>query len=486
MTTRKHLLGMFAGVLIVAAPAVNAQMPPPTPMGLDPVTFQGNTYQVFIAFDITWDDANTFAMNTDFEGQLGHLVTITSAEENTFVDSLRQVSQNPNQFWIGGFQPDGSPEPGGGWQWVNMEGPIPTFSNPVPGAYSNWLGGEPNNQGGGENQATIGIFNSGLWNDSIAGVGAIAGFIVEFEGDSGGQPAGTVDANDCQGQTCNPSGAQEVLLPDSVVLQGNDTLNQLVKAIFIDPRVNALTGLCDDRRSLDVFAELDPAGNLDPMGGPSLNGSLILPEFLCGSRNFAVIRSDASFQVLRDVIRSEQFPETVFPEFYDCDDPAGARDLQERGVFVWSPDETEVPTREGRALELTNDCGSSRGATRELSYFVLNLHIDCGIPFGSDDAAVLQCFIDLTNDKFASLDQSLKDAKKKLISPKYGKIRSQFSSAWDGFQNGNYNKASQRLGRFIDRVAAGDFDSSDGFNYQGDLLMRAENIKFIIDEKINP
>ena len=36
-------------------------------------------------------------------------------------------------------------EPGGSWEWVNDEGPIPTETHPVPGVYSNWGPDEPNN-----------------------------------------------------------------------------------------------------------------------------------------------------------------------------------------------------------------------------------------------------------------------------------------------------------------------------------------------------
>lgn len=265
------------------------------------------------------------------------------------------------------------------------------------------------------------------------------------------------------------------MLPEGLELNPDDTLtqglvtNNLGFVNFKDPCVDS-SGQCSVRRGeLDVFDD----------------GKLILPEFLCGSPEFAVLRSDASFEVVRDVIRSEQLPEAIFfAKTFDCTPMGTAEtDLQRRGVFAWQPDD-RATVAEGRVLELTNGCGSSRGATRALSWFVLNLHIDCNIPFGSNHPGVLQCFIDLTNDKFAVLDQSLKNAKKSLLSPKYGKLRSQLSSAKDGFEDGNYTKALERLAKFISRVEAAEFDTSSGFNFQGNLLMRAENIEFIIDEKI--
>jgi len=68
----------------------------------------------------------------------GHLATITSEAENAFIYGL--ASNNialwhslPNGCvlgpWLGGTQPTGSSEPGGGWRWVTGE----TWS------YTNWV-----------------------------------------------------------------------------------------------------------------------------------------------------------------------------------------------------------------------------------------------------------------------------------------------------------------------------------------------------------
>ena len=88
---------------------------------------------------ITWDDANTAALSMG-----GYLATLTSADENAFVFGLADdqaywtsVSDGRNYGpWLGGFQPPGSAEPGGGWEWVNGEGPF---------SFTAWSGGEPNN-----------------------------------------------------------------------------------------------------------------------------------------------------------------------------------------------------------------------------------------------------------------------------------------------------------------------------------------------------
>jgi hypothetical protein len=75
----------------------------------------------------------------------GHLATITSQAENDFVFQLVDDFQFWRfEFdrgfgpWLGGFQPPGSPEPAGNWQWVTGE----------PFDFVNWSSREPSNNSG--------------------------------------------------------------------------------------------------------------------------------------------------------------------------------------------------------------------------------------------------------------------------------------------------------------------------------------------------
>ncbi len=125
-------------------------------------TYGGKTYESYSAAGgITWSAAKLFA-----ESLGGHLVTITSAGENSFVDSLT----SNNQYWYGGFQPAGSIEPAGGWSWVTGEA----------WTYSNWQIGEPSNGGGVENALVA--WSGTTWNDApgnyLYGNG---GLVVEYE-----------------------------------------------------------------------------------------------------------------------------------------------------------------------------------------------------------------------------------------------------------------------------------------------------------------
>ena len=105
---------------------------------------------------LSWTDAEVAA-----ESAGGYLATITSAEEQAFVSSLLTsyvAGDNLNVtsgYMIGGFQPAGSPEPGGNWQWVT----------PEVWNYEIWGTGEPNNLYGYENYLYMDERYGWEWND---------------------------------------------------------------------------------------------------------------------------------------------------------------------------------------------------------------------------------------------------------------------------------------------------------------------------------
>jgi len=114
----------------------------------------GHQYQAVLAPELSWDDAEDSC-----EARGGHLVTITSAEENAFVFSLVRCDDdfwyvdtygNGLGPWLGGYQPDGSAEPSEGWRWVTDE----------PFAYTNWETGQPD-EGGGGSQNRLRFFKLG-------------------------------------------------------------------------------------------------------------------------------------------------------------------------------------------------------------------------------------------------------------------------------------------------------------------------------------
>ena len=109
----------------------------------------------------------------------GYLVTLTSQEENDFVfglvddDIYWYHGINLRGPWIGGFQPDGSPEPDGNWQWVTGE----SFD------FQNWDTGQPNEfQSNNENFIHFGNqpTRTPVWNDLPEDFPEIQSYIIEY------------------------------------------------------------------------------------------------------------------------------------------------------------------------------------------------------------------------------------------------------------------------------------------------------------------
>jgi len=115
--------------------------------------FNNNWYE-YISTYLSWYDAKTYC-----ESLGGHLVTLTSEEENNFVNTLVE-----DTIWIG-FTDE---QVEGEWQWVTQESVI----------YTNWDEGEPNDAGG-EDYAEM--YTSGKWNDIPGDSQRFHPFVCEWE-----------------------------------------------------------------------------------------------------------------------------------------------------------------------------------------------------------------------------------------------------------------------------------------------------------------
>lgn len=112
-------------------------------------------YYTSVSTPMSWEAANTNALQLqDFRSCEPQLASVRSAGEDAFITTMMpQVAQagllgssGNGGYWLGGLQPDGSTEPGNGWQWT-LEGSFPGVNGEA--TYANWAGGEPNNSGGG-------------------------------------------------------------------------------------------------------------------------------------------------------------------------------------------------------------------------------------------------------------------------------------------------------------------------------------------------
>lgn len=133
---------------------------------------------VAVVSGITWGEASEAAAARTRDGSRGHLATFTSEDEYLFiVENLPEAFDSGpgyNPYWIGGFQPSGSEEPGGGWTWVTGE----------PFTYAPWGSVEPNNSTNGENclHPHHDQSEAPRWNDQPCDDATVRGYLVEYEG----------------------------------------------------------------------------------------------------------------------------------------------------------------------------------------------------------------------------------------------------------------------------------------------------------------
>jgi uncharacterized repeat protein (TIGR01451 family)/uncharacterized repeat protein (TIGR02543 family) len=140
----------------------------------DPST--GHRYMaVAVPGGITWPNANAAAQALTCSGSTGHLVTITSGAEQSFLNANLPAatfgSSGVFGYWIGG-RSAGFPA----FVWVTGE----------PFGYTNWNAGEPS----GDADGAIHFFGLGspigTWNDAEASIWNFPGYVVEFDGPFGG------------------------------------------------------------------------------------------------------------------------------------------------------------------------------------------------------------------------------------------------------------------------------------------------------------
>ena len=137
----------------------------------------GNWYQPVLAPGLAWSEARDQAAALG-----GHLATLASTEENTFVYELVEPleafweNESGNGPWLGGYQDLESPdysEPSGGWTWVTGE----------PFDYTNWSPGQPDDSGNTEHCLHLHTRSAATWNDHFETVWAMQGLIIEYSAD---------------------------------------------------------------------------------------------------------------------------------------------------------------------------------------------------------------------------------------------------------------------------------------------------------------
>ena len=142
--------------------------------------FNGNLYEIY-EYQKSWEEAKKFCDNIG-----GHLVTITSEQEQKVIEEKIQYSQN-NYLWVGASDT----ETEGTFKWVTDE----AFD------YTNWdtlSSNEPNDANGGEDYAAIKTVASitslmGSWNDAASSCSY--GFICEYDNIDNMEPIASTTYN---------------------------------------------------------------------------------------------------------------------------------------------------------------------------------------------------------------------------------------------------------------------------------------------------
>ena len=113
--------------------------------------FKGHFYKVYNR-SVNWHDARKASENMG-----GHLVTITSMEEQDFVCDLVEGNGTKNCYWIAGRK-----NSDGVWHWITGE----------PATYINWAKDQPDNFTGEEDCVMMyrhhnpaSASHAGQWND---------------------------------------------------------------------------------------------------------------------------------------------------------------------------------------------------------------------------------------------------------------------------------------------------------------------------------
>ncbi len=138
----------------------------------------GHYYQVVREGNLLWEEARIKAAQSTFNGVHGYLATITSAEEDQFVDSLRAKIDPILSVWLGGWQQTNTLSSTEGWFWVNGEGAIPGQNGGTN--YSNWINGDPNDPTGPDSEQFLAMGAIGHGWTSEADDRHVQGYVVEY------------------------------------------------------------------------------------------------------------------------------------------------------------------------------------------------------------------------------------------------------------------------------------------------------------------
>lgn len=138
--------------------------------------FGGHRYELFNSLNY-FDAALEFAKSKNFNGEQGYMVTIESPEENEAVHLLLKKNI-VTKAWLGAKDEEENV-----WRWISGPETGKQFwhglskGDSIPGVFSNWKEGEPNDVDGEDCASMLG--EDGKWNDARCGVVTCA-LVIEY------------------------------------------------------------------------------------------------------------------------------------------------------------------------------------------------------------------------------------------------------------------------------------------------------------------
>jgi hypothetical protein len=131
----------------------------------------GHYYEVVLVPEgIDWETAKDAAEQADYFGQQGYLATITSSEEQNFIDDLTSELTGQNGMWIGGYQdPPDTTQPDDNWFWVTGE----------PWNYTNWSWKAPDDHLGKQQDTLVMDIDDNCWEDTARSA-SYSSYLVEY------------------------------------------------------------------------------------------------------------------------------------------------------------------------------------------------------------------------------------------------------------------------------------------------------------------
>lgn len=195
---------------------------------------------------LSWTNAAAEASAQTLFGMQGYLVTITTPSENDFTANYTDASY----IWIGAN--DAAVE--GQWRWATGPEAGTQFwqgagmGTPMPGMYTSWQIGEPNDAGG-EDYAVTNYGGQGLWNDLPESYPTVVNYLIEF----GGMPEDIGTALQASATGDLQSLAPTVSLPQNLagvagepravplLVNGFDSASELVATMSLAPGGGALS-----------------------------------------------------------------------------------------------------------------------------------------------------------------------------------------------------------------------------------------------------